>query len=262
MRRFGTATRPAPAPKRIARSVLMSAAFGLFVVGCSPEPLDDSDGGVGGSATGGRRSVTGGSATGGSASVPVCATVESLPSIDTACSTSGESQCDATGNRCVCDRAGWSCSTICASTYPTEPTPDSACISGAVCNYPSGVTCECFRSRWTCIGTSSCPAAAEMPVTGDDCRGLAGVWCNYPSPEDPGYPHMACFCDAKADSSAGAGWVCMQLGSCPTAQPPYDLTTTCSGVTICGYGSTYCYCPMAGGHWRCGFGLPSPVIVD
>jgi hypothetical protein len=61
-----TVTRPAPAPERIARSILMGAALMLGVVGCPPVPPDDSDAGVGGSTMGG--SATGGVVTGGTTS--------------------------------------------------------------------------------------------------------------------------------------------------------------------------------------------------
>jgi hypothetical protein len=239
--------------ERIVRSMLMSAALVLGVVGCPPVPPDDSDGGVGGSATGG--TGTGGSA-GGAASVPVCATVASLPTMGTACSTHGESQCDADGNRCVCESGIWNCSTICASTYPTEPAPNSACLAGAVCNYPSGASCQCHNSRWQCIGTSSCPA--NMPATGTACNGLAGLWCDYPN-SNPAF-HMFCACTNNtynADASTVATWICAQSAACPTAQPAYDLNRTCPGTAVCTYGSTHCWCAQSNGPWVCGFGILS-----
>jgi hypothetical protein len=63
---FSAVARPAPAPQRIASSILMGAALVLGVVGCPPVPPDDSDAGVGGSAMGG--SAAGGVVTGGTTS--------------------------------------------------------------------------------------------------------------------------------------------------------------------------------------------------
>ena len=257
--------------QRIVRSILMSTGLALGVAGCPPEPLDDNDAGVtGGSATGtggngtggctcisgGTRATggagpvaTGGAPTGGRASVPVCATVESLPTINTACTTEGESQCDPSGNQCVCQRQRWLCNTICASTYPTEPTPDSECIAGAACSYPSGVSCACFASRWVCTGRSDCPA--DVPMTGNACNGLIRRACDYPNSD----PHYACGCPPNyRDASADPTWVCITLAACPTTQPAHDLNTTCQGPAICSYGSTRCGCWQGGVPWVCGLG--------
>jgi len=236
---------------RIVPSVLMSVAVALGVVGCPPVPPDGGDAGVGGSATGG--AGTGGNA-GGAASVPVCSTVASLPTMGTACSTFGESLCDATGNRCVCDRSIWYCTTPCATSYPTEPAPDSACLAGAVCNYPSGASCQCLNSRWQCIGASGCPTAAQMPMTGSACNGLAGLWCDYPN-SNPAF-HMTCVCSGNAVASTGASWTCIQPRTCPTTQPAYDPNGDCLGVAMCAYGSTYCRCTQSSTPWVCGFGIP------
>jgi hypothetical protein len=213
--------------------------------------------GTGGVVTGGTASggtATGGGATGGTASVPVCSTVASLPTMGTACSTMGESQCDASGNQCVCSRGVWYCNTSCASTYPTEPTPNSACIGGAACNYPSGVSCQCLNSRWVCIGTSDCPAAANMPLTGDACNGSTGVLCDYPNSIP--FFHMTCFCMANADASSVSTWTCVHPSLCPTTQPAYSLTNACPGtLTFCSYGSTPCSCLQSGTPWVCGLGI-------
>jgi hypothetical protein len=235
---------------RIVQGMLMIAALVLGLVGCPPVPPDDSDGGVGGSATGG--SGTGGSA-GAAPSVPVCDTVASLPTMGTACSTYGESKCDVAGNRCVCERGYWYCNTTCATSYPTEPAPDSTCINGAACNYPSGVGCQCVNSRWVCTGTSSCPAAANMPMTGEACGGLAGVWCDYPN-QNPAL-HIMCGCTPGNVDASLATWTCMQSYPCPTTQPAYDLTHPCAagGVALCSYGSTRCKCSSVV-PWVCGFG--------
>ena len=234
--------------QRIVRSLLMSAVLVLGVAGCPPEPPDDNDAGVGGSATGGSGSTaTGGSATGGATSMPVCSTVASLPTMGTACSTQGESQCDASGNQCVCARGIWNCTTSCASTYPTEPTPGSACIRGAACNYPSGVSCGCVNSSWMCFGGSACPAAANMPTTGGACHGLTGVVCDYPN-SNPAY-HFACAC-MSGIPDGGSTWTCFQGSQCPASQPAYSLGNSCVGFfTFCTYGSTLCSCVNP---WVCG----------
>ena len=239
--------------ERIVRSMLVSAALALGVAGCPPETPNDSDAGVGGSSTGGTTAMggmaTGGSATGGTAPVPVCATVASLPAMDTACNTLGESRCDPSGNQCVCEggERRWHCSTICTSTYPTEPAVGSACIHGAACNYPSGVSCECDNhSQWVCIGTAYCPA--DMPTTGQACNGLTSVLCDYPNHD----PHVACFCSPNADASTGSTWTCIQVAPCPATQPPCG--TACSGPAICSYSSPprYWVClQSSGSEWVC-----------
>ena len=233
--------------ERIAESVLMSATLALGVVGCPPVDPGDSDAGV----TGGRGNAgAGGNGAGGGATVPVCASVASLPSVGTTCTTVGESQCDPSGDRCVCWRGRWYCTTSCASTYPTEPAPDSACIAGAACNYPSGASCSCVNSRWVCIGGDSCPA--DGIKTGQACNGLTGWWCDYPN-SNPAF-HMACLCASNSDISTGSTWTCVQSGPCPTTQPPYDLNGTCPGAAICGYGSIYCHCQQSSAPWICGLG--------
>jgi hypothetical protein len=237
--------------ERIVRSILLSAASMLWVTGCPPEPPDDADAGIGGSATGGRATAggtaSGGNATGGTASVAVCTTVASLPALGTACSTEGESQCDPSGHQCVCQRQRWFCNTICASTYPTLPTPDSECPAGAACSYPSGVSCACFASRWVCTGSSNCPE--DVPSTGTVCPGLVGLACDYPNSDT----HMACGCPQNyRDASTGSTWVCATLPPCPATQPAYG--ETCPGFATCSYGAARCGCWQTGNPWVCGLG--------
>jgi hypothetical protein len=200
--------------------------------------------GTGGTSSGG--GATGGWATGGTASVPVCDTVESLPTMGVACTTWGESRCDPSGNQCVCERGVWYCNTSCASTYPTEPTPYLACVRGAACNYPSGVSCSCINLLWMCMGRSGCPA--DIPTTGDACGGMAGVWCDYPNAN----PHMTCVC---MPYDGGLSWTCMQSSACPATQPAYDLTNSCQGLALCTYDSTRCSCQTMGTPWVCGIGV-------
>ncbi len=232
---------------RIVRSLVMSVLV-LGVAGCPPERPDDNDAGVGGSAMGGSGgAAAGGNATGGKASVPMCSSVASLPAMGTACTTQGESQCDASGNQCVCARSIWNCTTSCASTYPTEPNPGSACIRGAACNYPSGVSCGCVNSSWMCFGTRACPAAANTPITGDACDGSTGILCDYPN-SSPTH-HMTCACTAGMPDG-GSTWTCIQAGQCPASQPAYGLSNSCQGfLTFCAYGSTLCSCVNP---WVCG----------
>jgi hypothetical protein len=161
------------------------------------------------------------------------------------------SQCDASGNRCVCERGIWYCNAVCATTYATEPTPNSACVRGAACNYPSGVSCACYDLAWTCIGPSGCPG--NVPTTGGVCNGLAGVWCDYPS-SNPG-SHFACLCGRGNDAGTGSTWTCIQSGACPATQPPYDLQVGCSSTALCSYDSTRCTCPQVGYPWVCGIGV-------
>jgi hypothetical protein len=199
---------------------------------------------TGGTASGG--TATGGSATGGTTSVRfLCDTVASLPTVGTSCDTVGESQCDASGNQCVCARGIWICSTGCASTYP-EPAPGSPCVRGAACNYPSGVSCDCLNSSWHCLGSSACPA--DTPVTGAACNGLTGTWCDYPN-SNPAW-HFVCACTPNTD--AGSTWTCFQSADCPATQPAYGLNATCPGVAFCSYGSVHCTCSSSGRPWVCG----------
>jgi hypothetical protein len=238
--------------ERIVRNVWMSAALLLGFAGCKPEPPDDNDAGVGGSAMGGTAaggSGTGGSATGGTAAVCTGATVASLPVMNTACDTEGQLLCDATGDRCSCQRGHWYCTTLCASTYPTEPAPGSACTEGAICNYPSGVSCTCSDSLWWCIGTSDCPA--DVPSPGAACDGLSGRQCDYPNSS----AHPWCLCAPNPEPSPGSAWLCMLSGPCPTAQPPYGALCY-TDYTTCTYGSTRCNCTQSGYPWVCGLGVP------
>ena len=129
----------------------------------------------------------------------------------------------------------------------SSATPDSACMEGAACNYPSGVSCDCVHSRWMCIGTSACPA--DVPSTGATCNGLAGVLCDYPNQN----PHMSCLCSPLSDASMWT-WGCFPLSECPATQPAYDLSTTCTGLAMCSYGSTRCGC-RTGFPWVCGLGV-------
>jgi len=202
---------------------------------------------TGGVTTGGRN--TGGNATGGG-STCVGSPVSSLPAMGTACSTPGESQCDASDRQCVCERGIWYCNSSCASTYPTLPTPNTACQSGAACDYPSGASCTCSNSTWTCIGTSSCPAAA--PTTGVSCNDVTGVACDY-----PGSVHLVCMCTIANDGGLPT-WTCFVSANCPPAQPPYNPSQTCTGPAICTYGANRCGCLYPSGtttsSWVCGVG--------
>ncbi len=255
---------------RIVRSILMNVVVLMGIAGCPPEPPDGNDAGLGGSATGGTTATggraTGGIATGGAASTCIGTAVATLPTMGSCCGNFatcpgtpavGTSLCDADGNQCVCSRGRWYCTTSCASTYPTEPVPNSACIAGAACNYPSGASCGCSNGSWLCFGTSRCPAAA--PMTGEACNGLNGLGCDYPSESAPAN-HVTCFCTPNADASTGSTWTCV-YADCPATQPPYSPNDACaSSVAFCSYGSTPCFCWMSS-PWICGlfaFALPSP----
>jgi hypothetical protein len=205
---------------------------------------------TGGTATGGSSvggSSTGGSATGGTAPV-LCTTVTSLPAMGTACSTAGESQCDASGNRCICERGIWYCNNACPGS---QPTPSTACQRGAACNYPPAVTCACVNLLWMCVGVSGCPDAANMPQTGAACNNLTGVLCDYPNANLAF--HFACVCSANADASSGSTWTCMQSQFCPTTQPAYSLSDTCAGTAMCTYSTSphHCLCIQSGTPWVC-----------
>jgi hypothetical protein len=164
---------------------------------------------------------------------------------------------DASGNQCVCMRGIWYCTTSCASAYSTPPVPNSACARGAVCNYSSGVSCECVNTSWMCMGASACPAV--NPMTGDACNNLTGVECDYPN-SSPAL-HMVCLCTGNPDAGTGSTWTCMQLGACPMAQPAYSLTNLCPGVGYCSYGSTYCSCLTSSTPWICGLGAFMPSFT-
>jgi hypothetical protein len=233
---------------------------GAFALGGASESggVAAGTGGVwsvtGGTASGGTASggtATGGSATGGTGPVPVCSTVASLPTLGTACSRTGESQCDASGNQCVCWRGIWNCTTSCATSYPVEPVPGSPCVRGAACNYPSGMSCACLTSSlWLCWGSSACPA--DKPQTGEACQSF-GVACDYPN-QNPAL-HFACVCTAGLLDGSTSTWTCASSAVCPSMQPAYDPTNTCPGLAFCGYGSTRCGCAQAGSTWICGLGL-------
>jgi hypothetical protein len=246
---------------RIVRSILMSAAVVLGVAGCPPEPPAGNDAGAGGTATGGTTVMggraTGGTASGGGASTCIGTTVATLPALGSCCGNlstcpgtlaMGTSLCDADGNQCVCRRGTWYCNTSCASTYPTEPAPNSACIHGAACNYPSGVSCACVYDSWSCMGGSGCPATA--PLTGEACNGLNGLACDYPHEPAP-VPHLTCLCISNADASTGSTWTCA-VSDCPATQPPYSPADSCSRTfAFCSYGSAQCTCWMDD-PWICG----------
>jgi hypothetical protein len=198
----------------------------------------------GGTSTGG--TATGGTATGGAASSCIGETVTTLPTQGTACTTPDQSQCDASGNRCICERGIWYCNNACPGS---PPTPNTACSKGAACVYSNGtVGCGCVNSLWMCVGVSSCPAT--VPTTGDACNALTGVACDY-----PGSIHLACICGANADAGSGSSWTCFQSAPCPATQPAYDLSTSCTGPAICSYTSApnHCACTSQGpgGHWVC-----------
>jgi hypothetical protein len=223
-------------------------------------------GSVGGTNSGGTSS--GGSATGGATTACDGSPVSSLPAMATACSTQDESRCDASGNRCICERGIWYCNHACPVSQPTVAT---ACEKGAFCSYAPGVTCACIGlpsssgeipapdaapppdplPQWLCIGTSSCPAA--LPMTGDVCTGLTDVVCDYPN-TIPAY-HMACVCSANGGAGSGSSWTCFQSTSCPATQPAYGLAQTCVGPAVCTYSTPpyHCGCASAGGvaSWIC-----------
>ncbi len=205
-----------------------------------------NSGGVssGGASTGGTNG--GGTAGGGASSGPVCNVVTTLPTMGQACTNASESQCDGSGGRCICQLGIWYCNTACASSYPTRPTPNTACQKGAACNY-GDEGCACFNSRWMCIGGSGCPAAANKPMTGQDCNSQTGLTCDYPS-TDP-LSHLVCSCSANGDAGSGSAWTCAQSARCPATQSL--LVGFCPGVAVCTYGSTYCACIQAGIPWVC-----------
>ena len=256
---------------RIVLSILTSTALLLGVAGCPPEPPDDNDAGVGGSTTGGNPATagreTGGMASGGAAATCIGTAVATLPAMGSCCGNlstcpgtpaMGTSLCDADGNQCICRRGIWYCNTSCAGNYPTEPAPNSACIRGAACNYPSGASCGCANGSWWCLGSSGCPATA--PVTGEACNGLTGAVCDYPNEPAP-INHLTCICTANADASTGSTWTCV-YSICPTTQPPYSPNDSCSSsVAFCSYGSTPCVCWMSD-PWICGLFVFVPPAPD
>jgi hypothetical protein len=231
-------------------------------------------GGAGGAATGGAATGgvnTGGPNTGGvgfggfdfggssastgDASGSLCSSVASLPSMGTACTNAGETLCDASGNRCLCEHGIWFCNTACAAAHPNPPAPNSDCQTGAVCDYPAaGVSCACTDQKWNCFGGSVCPT--DMPITGDACGTVVAEVCDYPNSVP--FLHYICACPLPGDAGLDATWTCYQSAPCPAAQPPYDLTTTCQGPALCAYGSTQCAC-VQGSPWFCGLvGIPFP----
>jgi hypothetical protein len=165
----------------------------------------------------------------------------------TTCTVAGESQCNTSGDRCVCQLGMWYCNTACASTYPTQPTPNTTCLRGAACTY-GDAGCACVNSLWMCVGGSSCPDAASLPVTGQDCSAQTGITCDYPNTNPA--PHMVCVCSANADAGSGSTWTCIQSAVCP-ATPPYDLTEICRGTAVCTYDAVHCACLQAGTPWLC-----------
>jgi hypothetical protein len=191
---------------------------------------------------------------------PVCAKLPAgtaLPTMGTACAAAGESWCDADGNRCVCEDGIWFCNTTCSSDYPTPPTPNTACASGAACSYPSGVGCMCVNERWRCLGGDSCPPAASMPMTGQACDSSTGLACDYPN-SNPAF-HMGCICGVVGELDGGSStWTCIQWAACPATQPAYPAST-CAGVALCSYGSTLCTCSQSGSPWVCDW--PSTVLT-
>jgi hypothetical protein len=207
----------------------------------------------GGTASGGK--ATGGTpGTGGAPTACIGTTVATLPTMGSCCGNStacpgtpatGTSQCDAAGNRCVCERGIWYCNNACPGSIPT---PDSACARGAACVYGSA-GCGCVNLKWMCVGVSGCPDAASMPMTGQACNTLTGVACDYPN-TNPAF-HMACVCSVNADAGSGSTWTCVQSAACPASQPPYDLNAGCPGTAICTYGSTHCACMQTGTPWVC-----------
>ncbi len=249
---------------RILRSILLSAALALSVVGCPPEPPDDDDAGIGGSAATGGTTVMGGRATGGTATagaggaaggtaVSVCQTVTTLPEQYSSCTNTGQSQCLPNGDRCVCLRNVWYCNTECANI--PEPTPGTDCSShrGAACNYANGAGCSCENYRWNdgwmCMGdSSSCPAGNSI-TTGASCI-QPGIFCDYPDPGGDPLLHKFCACpSARADASQVSAWYCFLAARCPATQPVYP--TACgNGLALCAYGTVYCSC-FSTGNWIC-----------
>ena len=263
-----------------------TASFsGGTATGGTGNPTGGTANASGGSATGGINNPTGGAATGGTDSGgtnsggtssggnatggtrnALCDVVPSLPAMGTACRTAGESQCDASGNRCICERGIWHCNHACPVT---QPTPSTGCEPATFCSYAPGVTCACLKPsppeyppdpdsgpppdpppRWICIGTSSCPAA-DLPMTGQDCTGLTDVACDYPN-TNPAL-HFACMCSAIGD--AGWTWICFSSAPCPATQPPYGLNQICTGPAVCTYSTPpyHCGCavPSGQGVWFC-----------
>ena len=210
-------------------------------------------GGVPGGGTAAGGVSAGGSAGSGEAPVSVCATVATLPIIGSSCSTTGESQCTASG-RCVCANGIWYCNTICASTYRDEPTPNDDCFAGSACTYPGGVGCTCRSVMWVCSGDDGCPATA--PGTGVACTELAGRLCDYPNLN----PWLSIACVCSADGGAvDATWACVQMASCPASQPSYP--TVCAGLAGCRYGDVFCSCLDAGATWICDWPFIIPPFV-
>ena len=108
----------------------------------------------------------------------------------------------------------------------------------------------CINLLWMCIAPSGCPA--DVPMTGDACSGLVGVWCDYPN-SNPAL-HVTCLCSPDTDASTGSSWTCVQSGACPATQPAYDLTSRCPGPALCSYDSTRCSCSRVSDPWVCGIG--------
>ena len=182
--------------------------------------------------------------------MPQCDTVASLPVMGAACSTTGESRCDANGYRCTCERGIWYCNNACPVS---QPTPNTACVRGVTCAYNGGNTgCACVNLLWMCLGVSDCPAAADMPMTGQACNDLTGVVCDYPN-TNPSF-HMMCACSVNADAASGSSWTCAQSGPCPATQPAYDLSTPCPSTALCTYSTSprHCGCLQTGTPWVCG----------
>ena len=200
-----------------------------------------------GMGTGG--TATGGTATGGTTPVNLCEVVSSLPTQGQACSTPGESQCLANGERCACERGIWYCNNACPDT---EPTPNTSCSRGAACTYSNGdVGCACINLLWMCVGVSDCPSS--MPTTGNACNDLTGIACDYPN-SNPAM-HFACVCAANADAGPRT-WTCIQSGECPAVQPAYDPAGSCPGPAVCTYSTPpyYCGCLATLSPWICGPG--------
>ncbi len=240
--------------ERIVRGILLSAALALGLVGCPPEPPDDDDAGIGGSAPTGGTAATGGRAAGGAATggkggdggmgpVAVCQTVTTLPEQGSSCgNTPGESRCLTNGDRCVCIGTIWYCNNACPSPPPT-PGTDCSNHKGAACNYADGATCACMTNQWICVGdSSSCPRVG--PTVGDPCT-QPGIVCDYPATSAFDLFRILC---CMADPVDGSTWTGMILGSCPETQPVYP--TTCTSARLCTYGNARCIC-MSGGNWIC-----------
>ncbi len=221
-----------------------------------------ANGGIanGGTATGGV--VTGGAPTGGSggAAVPECEIVSSLPEIGTNCTQAqlGESWCLPNGDRCVCQHDTWYCNTRCATDYPTVPTPNAPCLTGAACNYPTGDSCTCIAGHWRCLGRIGASCPANVPSSGDPCQDSEfGNGCEYPSSVrgDSQQNIVICECGGLLGifppplPGRPPAWTCYEQGvnsaPCPATQPPYDFDTKCAmeaSRTLCLYGSTECLC--------------------